>query len=419
MFEVPMDLAGGTIQCPQCHVLADIPSLSDLPNLNPDGTFAFEDPEALPDPFTAGDLHKALTNRTTDSHGREKDLRMKVEHLQTVGVEEGPIRVVPRYDPETGELIRPLPLKDEAPIPVLAIATEVDEDSVDHLDQAAVPMPVIPLPDPGPSKSLGYAVGLTRKVVTMGTIGIELFMPANLAVMFFAYICYVLGYFATLGMATYTERFLVKVQPFLLLNIPMWLLLSHLGCVLEEIGPDAVDELPRPLRYFSFGDDIWNPAFRCTMAIVLCFAPLCVGHALLNPLNPMTMPINLSLGLLGAFFFPAIVLTTVTGTTILNLRPDRVAAVIRLAGMQYFASVMLFALAAIPSVYYLGNELLFPQKLTAPLFGILERPGVMLLMLALTVYFLHLFAWHLGLIYRNGHDDYPWLAQRHIRTPRP
>lgn len=413
-----MDLAGGTIQCPQCHVLADIPTLDELANLNPDGTFAFESQDPLADPLDAGDLHRAFTNQTANSRGIEKDLRMKVEQLSSVGADSGPMRVTPRYDPVTGELIRPLQFKDELPIPVLAIASEVDPATAGRLDTAVIPIPVIPLPAPGPIKSLSYAVGVSRKVVTMSTVAIELLMPANLAVMFFVYLAYVLGYFATLSMATYTERFLVTVQPFLLLNLPMWLILSHLGCVLEDIGPDAVDELPRPLRNFSLGDDIIAPAFRGALAIMICFAPLCITLHLLDSANPMTLPINGLLAIAGAFLFPAILLTTVTGTTILNLRPDRVAAVIRLAGIHYFASVLLFLLAAIPTVYYLGNELLFPEKLTAPICIVLERPSLMLANLALTVYLLHFFAWHLGLIYRNGHADYPWLAQRHIKAVR-
>jgi hypothetical protein len=124
------------------------------------------------------------------------------------------------------------------------------------------------------------------------------------------------------------------------------------------------------------------------------------------------------LGIGGVFLFPAILLTTVTGTTILNLRPDRVVAVIQLAGIQYFASVILFLLAAIPTGYYLGNELLFPGKLTAPFCRVIERPSLMLAIMAMTVYFLHFFVWHLGLLYRAGHTDYPWLAQRHIKTAR-
>ncbi len=38
---VPADLAGGDIQCPVCGTLCSIPLVSDLPNLNRDGTHLF------------------------------------------------------------------------------------------------------------------------------------------------------------------------------------------------------------------------------------------------------------------------------------------------------------------------------------------------------------------------------------------
>jgi hypothetical protein len=39
----------------------------------------------------------------------------------------------------------------------------------------------------------------------------------------------------------------------------------------------------------------------------------------------------------------------------------------------------------------------------------------MLPIMMATVYFAHFFAWHLGLMYRQNHEQFPWLAQRHIR----
>jgi hypothetical protein len=417
-FEVPLDLAGSAIQCPQCNVLADVPTLDDLPNLNPDGTFGFESANSSTETVTAGELHRAFTRQTTDSRGREKDLRMHAEDLRNVGVDEGPMRVAPRYDPVTGELITPLALKDETPIPVLSIATEVDPATVDHLDYVAVPTPVLPLPAPGPVKSLSYAAGESRRVVTMATLAIELLMPANLVVMLFVLLGYTAGHYTTIGLSLFAGLFFKHAPGFLLLNLPMWFLIAHVGCVLEEIGPDAFDELPRPLRNFSIGEDLWFPAIRVMLAMLICFAPLCVLLQLLDPANPVTPAIDIVFGATGIFLFPAVLLTTVTGTTILNLQPDRVGSVIRLAGLQYFASVMLFLLAAVPSVYYVGNELLFPGKLSAPLFAALDRPGPMLAILAGTVYVLHFFTWHLALIYRNHHDDFPWLAQRHVKALR-
>ncbi len=413
-FEVPQDQAGGLVQCPNCHLLADIPTLSDLSNINADGTFAFESTFTHPDAMTAADLHRVFTNKTVDSEGREKDLRTRGGEQGAIGLaSQEPTRVAPRYDPETGELIRPLQLKDEEPIPVLALGTEIDPAEVDQLDVAYTPAPVLPLADRARKPtSLGYAVGITQGHVTLKTLAIELLMPANATVMFFIFLFYLAGYFSTLAMATYAERFVTIVRPFLLLNLAMWLILSHLGCTIEETGPDAVDELPRPLRNFALSEDLINPLFRVVLAGMICFLPAAGVMHFLDSHNPMTLPMALIFHGIGIFFFPAVVLTTVTGVTVLNLRPDRVAAVITLCGVQYFASIALFTLAAIPTVFYLGNELLFPQQLSAPFFGYIEQPYIMLPAIAMTVYLLHFFAWHLGMMYRAHHEEFPWLAQR-------
>jgi hypothetical protein len=417
-FSLPDDQAGGLIQCPRCSLLVDIPTHDDLLNLNSDGTYALEAAEEPADPMTAADLHRVFSTHTTDGQGRQKDLRSTASRVATVGIsDEQPARVAPRYDPESGELIRPLQFKDEQPLPVLSLAVEVDPATVQSLDAAIVPTPVIPISAP-PAKppSLGYAVGITRRGVSMKSLAIELLMPANVAVMFFIYLCCIAGYFTTIGLATYTERFLVTVRPFLLLNLPMWIVLSHLGCTLEDTGPEAIDELPRPLRNFSLGEDFLTPLLRTLLAIAICFLPFSLLFHRLDPANPLTLPINFIFALAGVFLFPAVLLTTVTGTTVLNLRPDRLAAVIRICGLQYFASIALFILAAAPTVYYLGNELLFPGQRDAPFFDSIEHPYILLPALAAAVYLLHFFGWHLGMMYRAGHDEFPWLAQRHERV---
>jgi hypothetical protein len=152
------------------------------------------------------------------------------------------------------------------------------------------------------------------------------------------------------------------------------------------------------------------------LAIALCFLPFALVLRKLDPANPLTLPIEALFGGVGVFLFPAVLLTSVTGTTVLNLRPDRLAAVIRISGLQYFVSIILFILAAAPTVYYLGNELLFPGEINGAFFGHIERPYVLLPVLAATVYLLHLFAWHLGMLYREGHAEFPWLAQYHVRV---
>jgi hypothetical protein len=429
-FNLTEDQAGGLVQCPRCGLLVDVPTLSDLANMNADGTFGFSQHNVATDNTTAADLHRVFTNKTVDSQGREKDLRPTAERFASIGLDQATTpRAAPRYDPVTGELIQPLQFKDETPVPVLSIAEVVDPAELTPEELAAVaraatpataPRAVIPLPPVArpPVRSLAYAVGDTRKQVTLKTLALELLMPANTIVMFFVFLFYVAGHFITIGLASYTERFLQMVWPFLIVNVPIYLTLAHLGCVIEETGPNAVDELPRPLRNFEFGDDMITPFFRVMLAILICFVPGILLYRNLDPANPMTLPIVLTFGLVGAYLFPAVVLTTVAGTTVLNLRPDRVMGVIRQAGLAYPISVLLFLLTAVLSVYYVPGELLFRLMLVGPICGRLNAPTLMLPLILVAVYLLHFFAWHLGLIYRNNHEQFPWLAQRHVKTDR-
>ena len=421
-FNLTEDQAGGLVQCPRCGLLVDVPTLSDLAHMNVDGTFGFGDANTPVDRTTAADLHHVFTNKTTDRHGNEKDLRNPIEQYDVIGIEEeAPRRSPPRYDPVTGELIRPLQFKDEQPVPVLSIATEVDPSDLTDQEQASIALPVIPIPVPvkKPVKSLGYAVGDTRKHVTLTTLALELLMPANSVVMFFVFVLYIAAFYTSDAIASYSERFLKIVWPLLIVNIPIWLVLSHAGCVIEETGPDAVDELPRPLRNFDFGDDLFNPLFRTVLAILYCFAPAGLLFHYLDPLNPMTLPIVLTFGLLGAFIFPAVLLTAITGTTVLNLRPDRVMGVVKQCGFAYIASVVLFVFAAVPSTYYLAGDLMFRLEFDSKFFVRAHHPTVLVPILLISVYLLHFFCWHLGMLYRANHEIFPWIAQRHIKVERP
>jgi hypothetical protein len=419
---VPADQAGGVVQCPNCGLLADVPTLDELKNLHPDGTIAFENPADLPDDMTAADLHRLFTRHTTDDRGIEKNLRPTAEHFRAIGLGDEIVpRNKPRYDPVTGELIRPLQLKGEAPAPVISMGVLVDPSQI-GTDADQPPLAVIPLPVPAApvpvAKPIAYATGSTgRSISTLG-IAIELLMPANAAVMVFVYALLLLGHYQSLEFATFLAEYF-PVWPLLLLNLPLWLILAHAGCTIDDIGPEGIDELPRPLRNFSFGEDILTPLFRTLLAMILCYWPALLSRLLLDPANPMTVPIIAIMTLAGTFFFPAVLLTALTGTTILNLAPARLTAVIRLCGGGYFLSIALLIPPAVLLLYYLTASVLFPPLLSAPLFITLNSPRTLLPALLLAVYLLHYFCWQLGLMYRAHHDQFPWLAQRHVKEPKP
>jgi hypothetical protein len=389
-FNLTEDQAGGLVQCPRCGLLADVPTLNDAAVMNDDGTFGLQ---------PAGGPAEKITDRY-------KPITLD-ENITP--------RVAPRYDPVTGELIRPLQIKDEEPVPVLSIGVPADSSEVD-----AIPLPVISIPAPVqmPVKSLGYAVGDTRKHVTLLTVALELLMPANTAVMFFVFLLYVTGHFICVGIHHFLADEFPTLWPFLIVNLPMWLIPVQMGCAIEDTGPDAIDELPRPLRNFSFDEDIFVPLFRVMLAIAICFTPAVFLYRKLDPANPMTIPIVLTFTAIGSWLFPAIVLTTVTGTTVLNLRPDRLFSVIKQCGLAYPVSVVLFLLTAIPTVYFVMGPLLF-QPPDNKFFHRIDSPTLALPIMLMAVYLLHYFCWHMGLMYRENHGRFPWLAQRHIKTERP
>src|SRR5690606_21918790 len=132
-------------------------------------------------------------------------------------------------------------------------------------------------------------------------------------------------------------------------------------------------------------------------------------------------PLVIGLSLAGVVLLPALILTTVTGTTLMNLRPDRVVGVIRACGGDYLVSLIGCVVAL--GIYFLhifGYDLLPDDWLAAhPWLNGLMHPTVEYTTLGVAVYCGHFFTWHLGIVYRRHHDKFPWILQRHIPKPRP
>ena len=104
-------MAGKEIQCPKCGLLRDIPKMGDLDNVDPDGTYKVS--EVAPNPHELDETARLFSRKKADAEGRELDLRYpaqpnrKVEEIP-LAEDEPPAR--PRYDPETGELVKPIEL---------------------------------------------------------------------------------------------------------------------------------------------------------------------------------------------------------------------------------------------------------------------------------------------------------------------
>lgn len=399
-FSLPDDQAGGVIQCPQCHRLCDIPNLSDLGHLDADGNFNFEDDGVIP---LAGDdeqrlstLHKVFTRAHTDESGEEIDLRPTMQDVMSAGTEEMPYELAdqikpapPKYDPETGELIRPLDVKGGMP---------------QRIDPKTVPMAKRAVEYAGSDLARGYGI--------LG-IGGQLLQPVNLFVMSIIVLFHVI--FQPVILIMLAGIFFVAP----LFIIGAGLLLAHYGNVIEDTGPGERDELPRPLRDAELYADIWHP-FTCVAgAAMLCYWPVFFAWR-----GGLPLTVLLILAILGTFFLPAVLLTLSTSGTPVNLRPDRVVGVIGALGVRYFALVLLMSVAV--TLYGLGlwrtqvdcAWMFMPRRFSgfsAQVPWWFEHWFAYPAFLA-GVFVTHWFCWALGAAYRGRHEQFPWVFQRHVAT---
>lgn len=392
--EVPEELAGGLIQCPDCGKLNDVPTLDDLSHLRDDGTLELVDEEpARPDP---GQLARFVRyyGPKHDERGEEIDLRPTPEEIARAGAEtaQQAVRVAPRYDPETGQLIRPL---------------EVKQDPT----QAAGPIPVA-------KAALTYSTDRVMHRLSPGRILLELLMPVNALVMTFVYVAHVM----IQALASIAAGVILPVA-FLLMcaAVPLIVfILSHYGNVVEDIGPDGRDELPRPLRNVNLWEDLWAPFGRMVLGLGLAFGPVLAVYLGQWAPEGMRLPAMWTLGVAGIIVLPALLITTLTSGTILNLRPDRVLGVMRACRGGYIAAVIgsflacplylwtLFGLFLVSDATYRAN----------PWLRHLDHPAITYCGMLLAVYFGHWLCWQLGMLYRRHHEQFPWVLQRHIPTPR-
>jgi hypothetical protein len=395
-FSLPDDQAGGVIQCPSCHRLCDIPNLSDLGHLDTDGNFLFDDDGMIPlaDEERLPTLHKVFTRSHTDETGEEIDLRPTMHDVMNAGTEEIPYELAeqvkpapPKYDPLTGELIKPLDIKGGGPA---------------RIDPKTVPMA---------KRAVEYAgADLSRGVGILG-IGWQLLQPVNLFVMSVIVLVHLLLQPVNLMMAAG----LFLVAPLFIIGVGF--LLAHYGNVVEDTGPGERDELPRPLRDAELHADIWVPFTHVAGSVMICFWPAFFAARMRAPLAVVMLLI-----LLGSFVLPAVLLTLSTSGTPANLRPDRVIGVIAACGVNYFLSVALLVGAYF--AYRLGLWRFMYDSLS--LFTFRNAPGgatawwfepwIAYPALLMGVYLAHWFCWSLGAAYRAHHDQFPWILQRHVAT---
>src|ERR1051325_11309833 len=128
-FEVAEERAGEPLQCPRCMLLDEVPLLSDLADLENEGTIRIEPVSIEEEGRREAELRRAYLPRRQNDAGDDIDMRNTFEQLVEAGADEVPLELkdhvrpgAPKYDPVTGELIKPLTVRgDEAkeviPIP--------------------------------------------------------------------------------------------------------------------------------------------------------------------------------------------------------------------------------------------------------------------------------------------------------------
>src|SRR5437762_1202833 len=92
-FEVPEQMAGSPLQCPRCMRLNDVPLLSDLGQLDKDGTILMEPIPLEEEGKREAELKRAYMPRRHDESGDEYDLRATFEEVVEAGADEIPLEM--------------------------------------------------------------------------------------------------------------------------------------------------------------------------------------------------------------------------------------------------------------------------------------------------------------------------------------
>jgi len=394
-FEVAEEKAGEPLQCPRCMRLNEVPLLSDLGDLENDGTIRLEPVSIEEEGKREAELRRTYLPRRQDDDGNDIDMRNTFEQYVKAGAEDVPLELkdhlrpgVPKYDPVTGELIKPLTMAADEAKPVVPIAA-------------------------GPP-TLNYEKHYLSPAQAMWRAPLLLFTPGSGAVLLIMVGIHIamLGIWMLVGGGLIWAGFI----PFFVYMMTI----AHVANIIEETGPEEKDELPTPMRGASWYEDIWLPFFRFLTAFAICHAPAFLAMFFLKAGPGPTVPVFLGLFLVGSFFFPAALLIANTSGTYVNLRPDRIMGTIGAIGMRYVLVVLLWGVSAWLLVHGTLRGIVWAASLVA-----LDPPtvpppniGISTAEIAIGMYLIHMFSWILGGLYRSCHKDFPWVFQRYITPPK-
>src|SRR3954470_5990664 len=128
-FEVAEEMAGQPLQCPRCMLLNEVPLLSDLNDMKQDGTIRLEPVSLEEEGKREAELKRTYLPRRHDESGADIDMRQTFQQIIDAGADEIPMELkdhvrpgAPKYDPVTGELIKPLTVRGDEAKAVIPIA---------------------------------------------------------------------------------------------------------------------------------------------------------------------------------------------------------------------------------------------------------------------------------------------------------
>jgi hypothetical protein len=378
-FSLDDNMAGEMLQCEKCSRLVVVPTLDDLQHLKSDGTYDVDLTEAASKRPTHAPVPSEDQPPTPLSGGDDQD----VYDIKTP-------QAAPRYDPFTGELIRPL---------------EVGKHTISA--EAQKPAPLQPLfkssyePGAKPPPPMAWLTALG-----------EMFLARNILM--------VLLMATIIACNSVFLFFVICVGFFVFAPIPTLIIALFVGyfpTIIQETGPEEKDELPVPMRSFDLRTDIWDPILFFFISAGVCLGPgLLVVYRFGD--NSAGSIVGYALCAIGAILFPPFLLVASVDAIVSNFRPDRLLGVIAKAKLGYVLVLATWTagaallgdgclgLFAAPFSMFKPTGKLMPDA--RYIYGAPISFGLVLGGMFLTSYG----CWVLGLVWRKHHADFPWIGQR-------
>lgn len=391
------DRAGESLQCPNCGLLVDVPTIDDLPGLREDGSYEINDIPIKQGPSPLRDAPSILRRESTDrrqslkeflSLGTTDDDLLELKDEVKPGVPKHP-----KYDPVTGELIVPLDVRKEPQAaPMMAVPVTLAYEHKAKVSQPSIFAPFV------------WMFRLPNMIVC-GVVSMIFFACG-----------------AMVAVGSMLWLLLLFVPPLLAMVV------AHFANVVDETGPTGTDEMPAPMRSGNLFDDFVRPFAQVIGSYLLAMSPIFLINLYVKNLH-WSAEIGLSIFL--HLMIPAILLTMITSGAFNNLLPSRIFSVITASGGHYwivtFTGYLAILAASVATAFCLKSgftfhHLLFkgPLSTLRPIWGM--PPGTELLIVPLitfaAMYLVHVYAWQLGLLYRLHHDKFDWVWQKHDKSQR-